>query len=137
MLQETHDILIVDDDRDIRYMMQSILKHEGYQTMTCASADELSDIMSVIRPAAIIMDMLLSGTDGKDICRSLKKKESTKHIPVMMVSAHPDAEFLCREAGADDFLEKPFEIDVFINKTRMLIKEAARNDRIMQNEKAE
>jgi DNA-binding response OmpR family regulator len=137
MLQETHDILIVDDDRDIRYMMQSILKHEGYKTMTCASADELSDILSVIRPAAIIMDMLLSGTDGKDICRSLKKKESTNHIPVMMVSAHPDAELLCREAGTDDFLEKPFDIEVFISKIRSLIKEAVRNDRMLQDQKIE
>ena len=122
MLQQSPDILIVDDDMDIRYMMQSILNYEGYQTKTCSGADELNTLLSDMRPAAIIMDMLLSGTDGKEICRKLKKKEATKHIPVMMISAHPDAESICREAGADDFLEKPFEIDVFINKTRSLIK---------------
>ena len=121
MLQQSPDILIVDDDMDIRYMMQSILKHEGYQTKTCVCADELNTLLSGMRPAAIIMDMLLSGSDGKDICKSLKKKNSTKHISVMMISAHPDAAFVCREAGADDFLEKPFEIDVFINKTKSLM----------------
>jgi len=124
MLQQSPDILIVDDDMDIRYMMQSILNYEGYQTKTCSGADELNTLLSDMRPAAIIMDMLLSGTDGKEICRKLKKKEATKHIPVMMISAHPDAESICREAGADDFLGKPFAMEELLIRVRAMFKTA-------------
>jgi len=64
------------------------------------------------------MDMLLSGTDGRDVCRRLKSDPATAQIKVVMMSAHPDADKSCREAGADDFIPKPFDMDFFISKIK-------------------
>jgi DNA-binding response OmpR family regulator len=63
-----------------------------------------------------LLDVLLSGKDGRTIARQLKSQEDTKHIPIIMFSAHPSAEQTAREAGADDFIAKPFEIDDLLEK---------------------
>jgi DNA-binding response OmpR family regulator len=62
------------------------------------------------------VDVLLSGKDGREIVRYLKSQEETKHIPIIMFSAHPSSEETAREAGANDFLAKPFEIDELLAK---------------------
>jgi DNA-binding response OmpR family regulator len=62
------------------------------------------------------VDVLLSGKDGREIVKHLKSQEETKHILVIMSSAHPSAEQTAREAGAEDFLAKPFEIDELLAK---------------------
>lgn len=67
-------------------------------------------------PDLIILDVLLSGKDGRELVKHLKRQEETKHIPVMMLSAHPSAKESVREAGAQDFVAKPFDIDVFLTK---------------------
>jgi CheY-like chemotaxis protein len=72
-------------------------------------------------PDLVLLDMLLSGKDGREIVRQLKSDEKTKHIPVIMFSAHPSAERTAFEAGADDFVEKPFDIDVLLHKIERLI----------------
>ena len=60
--------------------------------------------------------LLLSGADGRVICKNLKAEDETRHIPIIMVSAHPSAGRSIREAGADEFLEKPFEMEALLNK---------------------
>jgi DNA-binding response OmpR family regulator len=118
---ENIDIVILDDNRDISFMMESIFKYAGFTAQACGSRDQLFSLLAVSLPRLILMDMLLAGADGKDICKELKTNTSTQHIPVMMISAHPDAEKACKDAGADEFLEKPFEIDMLLKKTRSLI----------------
>ena len=61
--------------------------------------------------ALIVLDVLLSGKDGRAICRKLKSQDETRHIPVVMISAYPDAERSSKEVGADAFVAKPFAID--------------------------
>ena len=121
MSAEKSDVLIVDDDMDIRLMMQSILKYQGYKTKVCSSADQMYAMLKEVKPGLIIMDMLLSGTDGREICKNLKSTDLTKNISVLMISAHPDAEQTCKLAGADAFLEKPFEIDMLLDKVSALL----------------
>jgi DNA-binding response OmpR family regulator len=67
-------------------------------------------------PDLILIDVLLSGKDGREIVKSLKSQQETKQIPTIMFSAHPSAEETMQQAGADDFLEKPFDIDVLLAK---------------------
>jgi DNA-binding response OmpR family regulator len=70
----------------------------------------------------VIMDMLLAGTNGTDICAEFKKDTSISHIPLIMMSAHPDAKKICMAAGADDFISKPFEIDDLLFKISPLLR---------------
>jgi DNA-binding response OmpR family regulator len=121
LTQEPIDILILDDNRDISFMMESILNYVGHKAKACHNREQLFSLLAISSPRLILMDMLLAGADGKDICKELKTNTRTQKIPVMMISAHPDAEKACKDAGADDFLEKPFEIDVFLKKTRSFL----------------
>ena len=68
----------------------------------------------------IIMDMLLSGTHGTDICRRLNRRE-TSTAPILMFSAHPNAKDACLAAGADDFISKPFEMNDLLNKIEFFV----------------
>ena len=67
-------------------------------------------------PDLILLDLLLSGKDGREIVKYLKSQEETRHIPVIMLSAHPSAEETARLAGADDFVAKPFDIVVLLTR---------------------
>jgi len=112
------DVLLVDDDKDICVMVEAILKFAGYKVQSCSLPDQLQQIFSTTIPRLLLMDMLLSGTDGRDVCRQVKSDPLTSQIRVIMMSAHPDADKSCREAGADDFVSKPFDMDHFISKIK-------------------
>jgi DNA-binding response OmpR family regulator len=105
-------ILVVDDDPDILDAIAFTLEDAGYTVTTTEKgeyAENLHDTNGGL-PNVIILDVLLSGKDGRTICKKLKSQKETKHIPVIMISAHPDAEKSTKEVGADDFLAKPFDI---------------------------
>jgi DNA-binding response OmpR family regulator len=61
-------------------------------------------------PDLILLDLLLSGMDGKTICRQLKGQETTRHIPIILMSANKNTPRIAREVGADDWIMKPFEM---------------------------
>ncbi len=106
-------ILVVDDDQDILDAIQFTLESSGYDVKTTEKgeyAENLHDNNGGL-PVLIILDVLLSGKDGRTICKKLKSQKDTKHIPIIMISAHPDAEKSVKEVGADAFLAKPFDID--------------------------
>lgn len=111
--KEKIDVLVMDDDQDLCMLMESILKMNSYDVRSCCNAGAFQTLLGSVEPSMIIMDMLLAGKDGRDLCRELKADAATQSIKVMMVSAHPDADQSCREAGADDFLIKPFDINDF------------------------
>lgn len=120
-IKEKIDVLIMDDDPDLCMLMETILKFNDYDVRGCDNPRCFEMLLATVEPRMIIMDMLLAGNDGRDFCRQLKADEATRHIKIMMVSAHPDADKSCREAGADDFLIKPFDIDNFTAKVASFV----------------
>ncbi|GHO67571.1 hypothetical protein KSC_064630 [Ktedonobacter sp. SOSP1-52] len=120
MPHTTQRILIVDDDPDILEFLHIILEEEGYEVMTTDKGDFLMQLHNGELPHLIVLDVLLSGKDGRDIVRWLKSQQETRMIPVLMFSAHPSAEQTVRQAGADDFLAKPFNIEAFLAKVAHL-----------------
>ena len=109
-------ILVVDDDPDILLMLQALLEDEGYQVRVAKSGSLVDRLPTLDLPDLIVLDMLMSGSDGRDIARRLKQQQETQRIPILMLSAHPSAEQEARAAGADDFLAKPFELEVLLTK---------------------
>src|SRR5207245_4606433 len=109
-------ILVVDDEQDILEFLKIILEEDGYTVDTTDKDDYQEKLNNDILPDLILLDMLLSGKDGREIVKYLKMQEKTKHIPIILFSAHPSAQGFAKQAGADDFVEKPFEIDVLLNK---------------------
>ncbi len=110
-------ILIADDDEGILDATSAILEFEGYHVQSTL------DGASVLRwkgalPDLLLLDIWMSGTDGTDVCRQLKNSEETKHLPVIMISASRDIEQYARDAGADDFLAKPYEMKDLLEKVK-------------------
>lgn len=121
MQQAPKRLLVVDDERDILEFLRIILEEEGYEVVTAEKGEYLEQLRNGGLPHLILVDVLLSGKDGRAIVKFLKSQEATKHIPVIMFSAHPSAAETARQAGADDFLAKPFEIDVLLAKIAHLL----------------
>ena len=116
MQSKKKKLLVVDDEEDILEFLKVILEEEGYIVITTDKDDYLEKLHDDSLPDLILLDLLLSGKDGREIVTYLKMQENTKHIPVIMFSAHPNAQEMTRNAGADDFVAKPFEIDLLLKK---------------------
>jgi DNA-binding response OmpR family regulator len=104
-------VLVVDDDAAILEAIQVSLELEDYAVCTATNGQMAIQIAKDEQPQLIILDVLLSGSDGRDIARMLKKLPETELIPIVMVSAHQNIRESVIDAGADDFLPKPFNID--------------------------
>lgn len=118
-------ILIVDDDPDICTMIKMVLEYHGFTAFEAENEEKANQVMATEPIDLIIMDMLLSGADGTDICRSIKNDKERSSLPVLMFSAHPTARETCLAAGADDFISKPFEMNDLIAKINFFIERNA------------
>ncbi|GCE46111.1 two-component system alkaline phosphatase synthesis response regulator PhoP [Thermosporothrix hazakensis] len=118
-------VLIVDDDPDITLALAAMLEDEGYDVTTIDRGEYLEQLPEQNMPDVILLDMLLSGVDGREIARRLKQQPATRHIPILMLSAHPNAAQEAEKAGADDFLAKPFELDELLNKVALHLHSSA------------
>ena len=114
-------ILVLDDDPDICIMIKMVLDYYGYDAMDAENEVNARKIISSNHVDLVIMDMLLSGADGTDICRRLKQDKVTSSIPILMFSAHPTAKDSCLAAGADDFISKPFEMNDMMDKINFFL----------------
>ena len=107
------DILIVDDERDIRELVSDILEDEGYATRLAGNSDECMNAINVEPPALLILDIWLkdSRMDGIDILKTVKR--DNPDVPVVIISGHGNIEIAVAaiKQGAYDFIEKPFNID--------------------------
>lgn len=117
-------ILVADDDPAICDAVSMILQEEGYLVDTTVDGETIYK-MEAEFPDLLLLDIWMSGQDGREICKYLKKKELTSQIPIIMVSASRDIEKSAREAGADDFLEKPFKMDDLLSKIASQIKNSS------------
>lgn len=107
-------ILVIDDNEDILFMLKAMLELKEYKVYTKETADNIEFYIQQLAPDVIVMDMLLSGADGREVCKNLKASIVTVTIPIVMISALPNAKNMCLEAGANYFVAKPFEMaDLF------------------------
>jgi DNA-binding response OmpR family regulator len=123
MDEKTH-ILVMDDDPDICMMLKIMLEYKNFSVFTTDNEPEARKILHDNRISVLIMDMLLSGADGTEICKRLKEEDEYKEIPILMFSAHPHAQERCLAAGADGFLGKPFEMNDMLAKVNSLLSAA-------------
>ena len=113
-------ILVVDDDPGIQDIFKIILESAGYIVEIVSNGEDLLEDKYTI-PDLFLLDKRLSGIDGIDICHHLKSRKTTAHIPVIMVSANPGIGILSRKAGADDFIEKPFDIKHMLEMVKIYL----------------
>lgn len=113
---ENNKVLVVDDDSGIGEMLKTLLEYYKYEVTVTPKPDETDRLIVEKQIDIVLLDMLISGVNGTDVCARLRQNEETKDTPVLMMSALHDAGKKCREAGANDFIAKPFEMEDLIAK---------------------
>ncbi|MBG6236891.1 two-component system alkaline phosphatase synthesis response regulator PhoP [Pedobacter sp. CAN_A7] len=114
-------IHVLEDDTDIRYIIEFLLKDEGYELQLSSSFSELKEKLTDSVPDLFILDVMLPDGDGAEICSDLKNDLFTKHIPIIVMSANDQNKDKSIEAGADDYIKKPFDIDYIVTRIDKLI----------------
>jgi CheY-like chemotaxis protein len=115
-------ILFIDDDPDVRTVMGMLLQKQGYMVETASGRGEAWEKLQQDKPSLILLDVLLSGSDGRELCREIKAAPETREIPVIMFSAHPSAGLHFESYGADGFIAKPFDTDTLLEKLSQQVK---------------
>jgi two-component system nitrogen regulation response regulator NtrX len=121
-----HEILIVDDEPDIRLLVDGILRDEGYETRQAGDSDSALAAFRARRPSLVVLDVWLQGSklDGLGILRTLHREEP--QVPVVMISGHGTIEMAVSaiQEGAYDFIEKPFQSDRLLLVVRRALEAA-------------
>ncbi|MDN3581909.1 response regulator [Mucilaginibacter flavus] len=113
----TKRILIVDDNELMTEVMTYILNGNGYQVTALNDGENIFNEIKRIHPHLVILDAILPGMDGRDICKLIKLNRATKNLPVIICSGNEDIDDALNQKGApNDVLHKPFNIDSLIEK---------------------
>ena len=119
-------ILVVDDDLDILEVLRFLLKKHNYEPITLSEAQKVIETVKQGQPDLILLDINLSGYDGREICKYLKATLNVK-IPVVLFSANTTYKSSYKEYNADEFIEKPFEVKKLLSVLRSYLPVEAGN----------
>ena len=108
-------IFIADDDQDILEIISMILRTKNYDVLATSDANDIFNFKEGL-PDLILMDIWMSGLDGREICKSLKENPLTKNIPFIFISANSNIEEITKGYKADDYIAKPFEMQYLLKK---------------------
>ena len=119
------DILLVEDDASVREAVAMALEGDGHRVETAVSGDEALDRWRRSRPDLILLDVMLPGTDGLSVCRTVRR---TDEVPIILLTARSDPidVVVGLESGADDYVTKPFETRVLMARIRAVLRRQAR-----------
>jgi two-component system phosphate regulon response regulator PhoB len=117
-------VLVVDDEEDILELVQYNLNKEGYEVTCAASGEKALQLARAELPDLILLDLMLPGVGGLDVCRLLKGDQRTAHIPIIMLTAKTEESdiVLGLEMGADDYITKPFSPRVVSARVRAVLR---------------
>lgn len=115
-------ILAIDDNPHILEALQDILEFSGYEVDTLLDGNAVFETISENPPDLILLDVMLGGLDGREICHAIKEGGRTKEIPVILISASHNLENAMDQKGCpNDFVAKPFDIDHLLDKIQQHI----------------
>ena len=123
-------IVIVEDEPDILDVLSYNLKREGYDVATSQNGAKGLDLIQRLKPNLVLLDLMLPGMDGLDVCRNLKNNRSTANIPVIMLTAKGEESdvVLGLGIGADDYIPKPFSPKELVARVKAVLRRAGQKD---------
>ncbi len=118
----THRILVAEDDPEIRQALERILSYEGYAVVTVNDGAAALEAISAHEPDAILLDVMMPFVDGISVCRKIRDRGDK--TPVLMLTARHETQDRVAglDAGADDYVTKPFELDELLARVRALLR---------------
>jgi len=120
-------ILIVDDDQTIGFMLRDILEFNGHEVTVSQQPRKTRENILENDIELILLDKLISGVDGTDVCAQMKEDETVSHVPILMMSALHNVGEICKAAGAADFISKPFDMETLIEKINSILENHSAN----------
>jgi len=113
-----HNVLVVDDEADVLQLARIVLESEGYRVLTASSGEEALSVLSQSKPDLVLLDVVMPGLSGLDVCRQLKRDKETRGIPVIMFTALGSEVgiMLSKQEKADDYILKPFTRKMLLDK---------------------
>ncbi|MCX5644721.1 MAG: response regulator transcription factor [Phycisphaerae bacterium] len=120
-------VLVVDDEADIRELVRLNLTREGYEVLDCESGEQALSLSRAKGPDLVVLDLMLPGIDGLEVCRRLKADPKTAQVPIVILTAKGEETDVVTglEVGADDYVAKPFSGKVLVARVRRLLRKAA------------
>jgi adenylate cyclase len=130
-------ILVVDDLAPNVRLLEAVLSPKGFRVITASSGQEALDVLGKERPDLVLLDIVMPGIDGYEVCRRIREDPGTAFLPVIMITASGEEEKIrAIESGADDFVNKPFDQAELLARVRSLVRVKRYHDTI-ENQAAE
>jgi DNA-binding response OmpR family regulator len=114
-------VLVIDDDEAVLDVMKEALVYEGFEVKIADKADDIQSMISTYRPDLLLIDYILNGINGGEICHQLKENNSTGKLPVIIVSAYPKVLTSLGLYGCDKFIPKPFDLDDLVGSIKTIL----------------
>jgi len=117
----SHKIIICDDEQEILDITQMILEDEGFEVIPVIDSTRVEQIIQEEKPDLLLIDLWMPGLSGNQVVAALRLNAHIQDIPVIVISASRDGKQIAFASGADDFLEKPYDIDALIEVVKKRI----------------
>jgi two-component system, OmpR family, response regulator MprA len=121
-------VLVVDDEPAVRESIERVLRHDGFEVAVASDGREAIRRLAVVRPDVVLLDVLMPQLDGLEVCRRMR--DTGDHTPVLMLTARDavNDRVAGLEAGADDYLAKPFALEELLARVRALLRRSGWED---------
>jgi two-component system alkaline phosphatase synthesis response regulator PhoP len=119
-------ILVVDDEEDIQELLKFNLSKEGYDVLVADSGEKAIELTRSKKPHMVVLDLMLPGMDGLEVCKKIKSDSKTSEIPILMLTAKGEESDIVTglELGAEDYVVKPFSPKVLIARIRKILRKS-------------
>ncbi|MBF2034916.1 MAG: hybrid sensor histidine kinase/response regulator [Leptolyngbyaceae cyanobacterium T60_A2020_046] len=123
MMTPAPQLLVVDDSLDNRFLLQTLLEEEGYQVNVLENGQATLDYLEHQLPDLILLDVMMPGLSGYEVTRHIREQAHIPFIPILLITAHERSDVVeGLDAGADDFIRKPFDVDELLARVRALLR---------------
>jgi len=114
-------VLICDDDEGILDMLALILEDEGFEIISETNSLNINNVIEIEHPDLLLLDLWMPVLSGDQVLKMLKKNPETSKLPVIIISASIEGKKIATEAGANNFIAKPFDVDELVDKVQQLL----------------
>jgi DNA-binding response OmpR family regulator len=125
-------IFVIDDEKDIQEIIRINLQDEGYDIACFSSSEDALKGLGAVVPDLIILDIMMPGIDGYELCRRVRASDAWKHIPIIFLTAKSDEidKVIGLELGGDDYMTKPFSVKELKSRVRAMFRRMSRSDAV-------